>query len=243
MNSSAETAFLPTEQRARYRVRQNLGDFDVLAKYRVLDVASGGAWGKAFPDNFVLTGYLDTRTQPDFQMSTATGVTQSAILIEVGENREWEPRTAPHMDLATIITAKITHAVRALLDVAKEERFQDGMESNLSLGLATLIARYPRETMAILNEILWSLNISNFILAEILQFLGRIESATTKEARFSILISYLRAKSPIVRDAAGAGLACMNDRRAVPYLEKAIETEPVPTLREDMAAVVDQLKQ
>lgn len=243
MNSSVETTFLPTEHRARYLLRQNLGDFDILAKYRALEVSSGDPWGNAFPTRFAPPGHLVAQTQPDFQVSTATGIIQSAILIEVRENREHEPRTAPHIDLTTIITAKITHAIRTLLDVAKEERFQDGMESNLSLGLATLIGRYPPETIAILNEILPSLNISNFILAEILQFLGRIESTTTKEARFSILISYLRANSPIVRDAAGTALACMNDQRAIPYLQKVIETEPIPTLREDMAVVVDQLKQ
>jgi len=243
VNLSAETAFLPTEHRTRYRLRHSLGDFDIAAKYGALDASSGDPWGNAFPTEFVPMGHLVARTQPDFQVSTATGVTQSVFLIEVGENRQLEPGTAPHRYLASITTAKITQAIRTLVEVAKEERFQDGLESNLSLGLTTLIERYPSETIAILNEILRSLGISYFIHAEILQLLGRIESAATKEGRFSLLISYLRAKSPIVRDAAGTALACMNDQRAISYLQRAIETEPVPTLREDMAAVVDQLKQ
>jgi len=63
-----------------------------------------------------------------------------------------------------------------------------------------------------------------------------------KEGRFVLLISHLWHKSAIVRDAASVGLSFMNDQRAITQLRMAIESETVPSLREDMECVADQLE-
>jgi len=138
-------------------------------------------------------------------------------------------------------TKEISAAVTKLLAIAKEEKFQDGIESNLSSGLTALIRQSPADAVEIIAEVARSNIVSSLIRCEILYTLGRIESPSTKGQRFALLVELLQDKSPVIRDAAGTSLAYLDDPRAIPHLEKAIQVEVVPSLRADLEAVRAQL--
>jgi hypothetical protein len=238
MTQRAETALKPVEDRSRYLVRHVLDEL-YGANIQRANVSTDVASEKAYKHGSEAISRQIIWYSDDKQLPTvSTGVP----VVKVIATSEQSPETASVFNLESIINEKISKGILNLLVLATEERFQDGMESNLSLGLTALITRYPEQAMTQLTAGLGSIRIASFVLAEILQLFGRIESAETKERRFGLLTSFLRHKSPLVRDAAATGLAYMNEKRAVSFLEEAISKEPVPSLREDLRAVVDQLK-
>jgi hypothetical protein len=63
------------------------------------------------------------------------------------------------------------------------------------------------------------------VIAEGLRELGRMTDPNTHEARMQFLRKCLTHPSPIVRDAAGLGLSLLGDKRAIPFLARAIKAE------------------
>lgn len=166
-----------------------------------------------------------------------------------------EPAAEPSVDLgaATVseMTSRLTttgvlhraleRSLAALLEGARDERFQDGMDSNLGVGLRVLFRNYATDFVPVLDEQLERRDISARILAEVFYTLGQINDETTKGWRFATLVRFLKSPSPNVRDAAATGLAYLDDKSAVPYLREAIERESSESFREDLRAVVEQL--
>jgi hypothetical protein len=150
--------------------------------------------------------------------------------------------TASKIDLASRFSERIAKGIGSLLELAAEEEFETGMESNLSAGLIALIARFPEKSMEALTGILRSRNVSNQVLGEILRVLGRVEGKATAELRFVLLVSHLKHRSAIIRDAAAVGLALLGDSRAVPFLRNAIQVERIQSLRIDLEGVVEDLE-
>ena len=54
--------------------------------------------------------------------------------------------------------------------------------------------------------------------------------------------SLLTNSSALVRDGALLGIALLDDRHAVPYLNRAIQQEQCPELRESIRQVLEQLE-
>ena len=129
----------------------------------------------------------------------------------------------------------------ALIEGGKEERFEDGMDSNLSLGLRVLFDHYGTHFANILETRLSDPNIPARVLAEILHTVGSIDHGATGDQRLATLIRFLKAQSPLVRDAAAVGLSYLHDKRAISYLREAIEREPNNGLREDLRAIVEEM--
>jgi len=140
------------------------------------------------------------------------------------------------------VRESLRKAIDRLFVIAESEHFEDGMESNLTIGLATLLRQYPREAFGILKAELSVRRLSQRILIELLHFFGRFKGRGITDEQFGVVAAYLHHASPVIRDAAAVALAYMRDKRAIPMLEKIIASEKVNSLREDMKVVLAELK-
>jgi hypothetical protein len=136
------------------------------------------------------------------------------------------------------VSAKITN----LFKLAREEDFEDGVESNFARELATLIRRYEHEAVAVLSHFIVGELVSGEVAFEALRLLGRINHPPTYRGRLWLLERSLRCTSPWIRDGATIGLALLDDPSPAKYLREAIQRERIEELREDMEQVLLQLE-
>lgn len=134
-------------------------------------------------------------------------------------------------------------AVMALFRAAKEEVFEDGMESEFSRELVRLVKKYGSVALDLMGSLIISEErVNPEIASEALRWLGRMEHAQTYRARLLLLEHGLRCSSPRVRDGALLGLASLDDPDSIPHIRLAVEWEQVEELREDMELVLAQLE-
>lgn len=126
---------------------------------------------------------------------------------------------------------------------ALDERFEDGMDSTFSHTLASLIQTYGNAGVAAVQQVLESGQTNAEIVAEALRWLGIIHHPESRKYRLWLLQETLRSASPRIRDAAGLGLAAMDDPDAIAALVEAIERERYAPLRQNLQLVLDQLAQ
>jgi len=136
----------------------------------------------------------------------------------------------------------IEDKIRALFEAAKEEIFEDGMESNFTRGLSTLVEQHGAEAIVALIRLIEIENRNVEIAAETLRWVGRLDHPSSYEPRLSLLERSLRDDSARVRDAASVALASMDDKHALPALRAAIAREKYAELREDMEQILSQLE-
>ena len=84
--------------------------------------------------------------------------------------------------------------------------------------------------------------VSPKVTGEALRHLGRFAHAPSQKDRLWLLERGLSSTSPLSRDGAGLGLAHLSDPAAIPYLQAAIEREPVRSLKDDLQQVLDVLQ-
>jgi hypothetical protein len=136
----------------------------------------------------------------------------------------------------------IEDKIRELLKAAKEEIFEDGMESNFTRGLSTLVEQYGADAITTLIRLIEIENRNVEITAETLRWAGRLDHPLSYEARLSLLERSLENDSARVRDAASVALATLDDEHALPALRAAIVREQYAELREDMQQILSQLE-
>jgi hypothetical protein len=125
---------------------------------------------------------------------------------------------------------------------AVDERFEDGMESQFSRELDSLVRKYGAGSIDVLGVLLQDLSISSAVQAEALRWVGRAEGAISHSAGLSLLRTGLSSGSALVRDSAALGMAAMDDPAAIPLLERAVEVERNSELRADMRQVLEELR-
>ena len=139
-------------------------------------------------------------------------------------------------------SSDIEDKIKALFEAAKEEIFEDGMESDFSKGLLRLVEQYGAEAIVALTRLIESENTNAEIAAETLRWVGRLDHPSSYETRLSLLERSLGDDSARVRDAASVALASMDDEHALPALRAAIAREKYAELREDMQQILAQLE-
>ena len=77
---------------------------------------------------------------------------------------------------------------------------------------------------------------------EILRSIAEIDDDTTRDARRLVLEWLLSHDSHYIRDAAGLGLALMDDPRSISAVATAIANEDIPELQADLQLVLTQLE-
>ncbi len=130
----------------------------------------------------------------------------------------------------------------ALLISAKEQIFEDGMESDFSRGLVDFIRSYGRAAMEVLIRLLLSDWLNCEVTSEALRIVGRIRHPATYRDRLWLLERGLYSSSARIRDGAALGLAYLDDPIAITPLKSAIERESTPELSQDMQQVLAQLE-
>lgn len=125
---------------------------------------------------------------------------------------------------------------------ALDERFEDGMESEFSRTLISLIQTYGNAAVSALEAVLSEEQINAEVAEEALRWLGAVDHQESYKYRLWILQNGLRSPSARIRDAAGLGLAAMDDPGAIPTLQEAIAREQYEEVRQGFQLVLDQLE-
>ena len=131
---------------------------------------------------------------------------------------------------------------RAIRD-GKHETFHYGMESEFSASLQSIVQKYGSEAVLELGHMLKKGEADPEVAQEALLQLGMIDDGTTHRIRLTVLEESLKADMVEVRDAAGLGIASMDDPSALPSLRHALQRETSIRLRHDLNLVVEQLEQ
>ncbi len=135
----------------------------------------------------------------------------------------------------------LTEELQRIFTAAKEEIFEDGMDSVFSRRLVKFMENYNRLAIDILSELLIPERVNAEVAGEALRHVGYSEDVSTRIPRRRLLEHCLFGSSARIRDGAILGIAAMNDPRAIPFVEQAICRELIPELRRDMCAVLEQL--
>lgn len=126
---------------------------------------------------------------------------------------------------------------------AKEEIFEDGMDSDFTKKLLKYIFKYEHAAVDIIRVHIFIGNVSTEASAEALRLIGGIRHSKTYSNRLFLLAECLSHSQPLVRDGAVVGIALMDNPSAIPYLERAMEVERNPSLKQDMGQVLSQLRE
>lgn len=137
---------------------------------------------------------------------------------------------------------EIDQKIETLFGAAKEQVFEDGMESEFSRELVFLVQKYGNVAMEAISELIVSERVNAEVASEALRWLGRMEHSASHHYRLRLLERGLFCSSALVRDGAALGLASLDDTHAMPYLMQAIQLENCAELREDMEQVLYQLE-
>jgi hypothetical protein len=137
---------------------------------------------------------------------------------------------------------KIAQQIEALFEAAKEERFEDGMESEFSNELISLVEEHGSAAIHALTNLIISEGVNAEVVSEALRWIGWMDTPLLHHDRLWLLVRSLDHSSARVRDGAVLGIASMDDPDAIPYLRKAIQREGNTELRKDMEQVLVQLE-
>lgn len=129
---------------------------------------------------------------------------------------------------------EIRQSISLLIGTGQQEHFEDGMESDFSRGLISLIETYGEGAIEELADFVASGRMNGELAAEALVCLGRMEDPYTLVKRRSLLETNLFSSSYFIRDGTLLGLSYLDDPHAVPYLKRAIERESNAQLRRYM---------
>ena len=155
----------------------------------------------------------------------------------------WDPDDRPESSTAAKQTPEdIRDRVERSCQAAREEHFEDGMESQFSRELTNLINGRGDAAVEALAELIHSNSISEEVAAEALRWLGLMERGPAYSKRRWLLEDCLTNKSVKVRDGAVLGLAFLDDPHAIPYLKDAIRLETRDWIRRGMQQALAQLE-
>lgn len=156
--------------------------------------------------------------------------------------RETETSILPEMFTFMAEREMLVNRLRELFHNANDEVFEDGMTSRFSHELHDVILKCGVAAIYQLRDIVRANDTSIEVAEEALRQLGQVNDAKTHDARLSLLESSLKSSDLRIRDAASIGIEAMDDSRAIPSLERAVEGETSEWLRQYLKDVITQLK-
>ena len=128
------------------------------------------------------------------------------------------------------------------LTKADEENFEVGKESRFSMRLQQLCNIDADAILTSLKSILTSSDVNPETFSEILRWASRQEALRVRNIVIDMFIVGLENRSALVRDTAALSLAYFDATAAVAPIRKALESETVPELREDLEHLINSLK-
>ena len=125
---------------------------------------------------------------------------------------------------------------------ARDEHFEDGMDSLFTKHLLSLIEQYGDETIEVIGNLIHSGVLDGEIAYEALILIGQLSEIETARIRRWVLISNLFSNSHWIRDGAIVGLSYLGDTKTIPHIQRALHQETVPYLKKFMIQVLEELK-
>ena len=122
------------------------------------------------------------------------------------------------------------------------EVFEDGMTSNFSTALHGIISEYGVVAVEQLGKLTLARDAPVDVAEEALRQVGHIKDTATHDARLSLLERALESPELGIRDGGAIGIDYMDDPRAVPSLERALEHETYEWLRQYIWDVIVRLR-
>ncbi len=135
----------------------------------------------------------------------------------------------------------IDQEIEGLFQAAKEEAFEDGVETYFSRRLVSLVKKYGDSAMELVSYLIDYEKVNPEVAAEALRWLGSMDHPATYQYRLWLAERSLRCSSSRVRDGAILALAYLDDPHAISPLKQAIERENIEELREDMSQILASL--
>lgn len=137
---------------------------------------------------------------------------------------------------------EIDREIETLFEAAKEQYFEDGIESEFSRQLVHLVKKYGNDAVEGIGDLIINERVNPEIASEALRWLGHMDDPVAYHHRLHLLERSLYGSAAWVRDGAALGLAFLDDPHAIPYLKQAISRERCTELRKDMEQVLIQLE-
>mgnify|MGYP003381382408 CR=1 FL=1 len=131
--------------------------------------------------------------------------------------------------------------VQTLFDHGASEFFQDGLNSQFSRSLISLLATHRGAALQAVAQYLFTGSAKPDVKSEALRWIAEYRDSATAHESLRILRRSLLDSSPRVRDGAILGLASIDDPRALPLLREARQAEGVAELGRLIDSVVEQL--
>lgn len=152
------------------------------------------------------------------------------------------PSPCAQSTLDAVVPFDMEDRLMRILAGSQDEPFEAGVESRLARDLQRVFASRPLAVLQSLRKRLGESAEEPEILAETLQWASRIEGSLAREAVIDLLLAGLHSEHPLVRDSAALALADFDEKVAVEQIQRAIERESVPEMREDLESLVHSLE-
>ncbi len=166
---------------------------------------------------------------------------QSAVTAEVRRISAQAETALSAIALKQESSQLLTRRLSLTFAAAIDEHFEDGVASDFSRTLIGLVEAYGVAAVAHLERQLTAERVNEEVFEETLRWLAAVDHQGSYKYRLALLQRYLGSPSPRIRDAAGLGLAALDDPSAIPALEKAIATEDHAEVRQGLQQALDQL--
>ena len=125
---------------------------------------------------------------------------------------------------------------------AKKEYFEDGMESKFSQKLVSFIRKYKQDAIEAITCLIVYEKVNSEVAGEALRWIGRMEHPESYVFRRWLLERSITLSSNYVKEGALLGIASMDDKHAIKYLQKAMEIESCNEFKSDMKQVLEMLE-
>ena len=183
-----------------------------------------------------------TATAPLPRADTATRLSTTDLLAEVGAfptSPATTTSTAPRATATPDLIAEIERVDLASAD----EAFEDGMHNSVSRAVQELCPLHGAAFVDAVSELHMAGRLRPSFVAEVLLWLGAIETHSSHESRFWFFVLNLEDSDPQIRSAAAVALEALEDRRATKYMRKRAGVEPIGRLKERLETAVRALDQ
>ena len=120
---------------------------------------------------------------------------------------------------------KIGNYIKGLFNAAKEEIFEDGIESQFSISLIKVIERHEEAALEVITNLIINESVNAEVASEALRWIGDMRHEPTHENRLNLLEQSLNCSSIKVRDGAVLGLSFLDDPRAIDSIKEAMKRE------------------
>jgi hypothetical protein len=145
-------------------------------------------------------------------------------------------------EFAGVTSEVLNSATRKVLASAEGVEFEDGLENSFTTQLTKLVKDWGSAAVLKLEPMIFRPGVRPEITAQTLLCLGRIDDEVSYPIRSRVARRGLKSSSAKVRDAAAVTISSLADATAIADLVAAIKQESIPSLKQDMRDILEQLQ-